>query len=132
MLRNLVTYGIVEDLSCELFRHIFRPMSEDISIRSIFHLGASPDGLIDDGKEIVEVKCLHKIGELSLREAADKKIDICVRLVGEDLVLKANHNFWYQIQGQLNITEREYCDLIIYSLGGLEVCILILIIASFL
>lgn len=28
--------------------------------------------------------------------------------------LKKNHNYYFQIQGQLNICRREYCDFILY------------------
>lgn len=35
--------------------------------------------------------------------------------------LKRKHPYYYQIQGQLNITKREFCDLVIYN--GKEIAV---------
>ena len=29
--------------------------------------------------------------------------------------MKNSHQYYYQIQGQLNITQRNYCDLVVYN-----------------
>lgn len=85
------------------------------------YLGASPDGLVnDDG--LVEVKCLPSIEKLSPKEAIGIKKHICIELIDGKVALKKNHHYWFQVQGQLNISNREWCDLILFSDGGLEVC----------
>ena len=86
------------------------------------YLGASPDGLI--GTEgLVEVKCLYSIGDQSPRDAASTKNgkNMCVQIVNNELTIKMRHNYHYQIQGQLNIADRQYCDLVLYSEGGIDV-----------
>ena len=66
-------------------------------------LGASPDGIIeytDDGKKmkgVLEIKCTT--GHLKL---------------------KHNHKY-YQVQGQLALTGLEWCDFVIWNLGGISV-----------
>jgi hypothetical protein len=77
-------------------------------------LGASPDGLVgEDG--LVEVKCLPTIGMLTLDEAIVAKKDIFLdNVIGSFSINKKNH-YYHQIIGQLHITGREYCDLIVYA-----------------
>jgi YqaJ-like viral recombinase domain len=86
------------------------------------YLGASPDGLI--GTEgLVEVKCLYAIGDQSPRDAAatTKGKNMCVQFVNNELKIKVWHNYHYQIQGQLNIADRQFCDLVLYSIGEIDV-----------
>jgi hypothetical protein len=83
-------------------------------------IGASPDGLVGDNA-IVEVKCIPSVKDIGLRAAAvDVKhrryANFCLRLDDNgQLKLKENHKFRRQIQGQLNITERETCYFIVMS-----------------
>lgn len=78
-------------------------------------LCTSPDGLIaPDG--LVEIKCPYTAKEsVSL-------VDVCkfhnIGLkVNDDgsLYLPKNHKYFYQIQGQLSITNRNWCDLFVWS-----------------
>lgn len=82
-------------------------------------LGASPDGLVDDDK-IIEVKCTPSIGQTSLKEVAlNKKKQFCLELTETgQLQLKKNHKYYWQIQGQLNITKRSICIFLLYSMGN--------------
>ena len=34
---------------------------------------------------------------------------------GESFKLKENHNYWHQIQGQLHVTGKEACDLVVWT-----------------
>lgn len=102
----------VEVSPCGLFVDIDHP-----------YLGASPDGLVGDDR-IVEVKCLPSVNNLldsnnkavtSIREAAALK-DLCVAVNKEgDIEMKRRHRYYYQVQGQLNITRRPHCDVILYT-----------------
>jgi YqaJ-like viral recombinase domain len=86
------------------------------------YLGASPDGLVgDDG--LLEVKCIPSVGQQSVKEAAKSKSkkNLSVTYTDGTLQLKPKHPYWFQIQGQLNITGREWCDLVLYSDGGVDV-----------
>ena len=83
------------------------------------YLGASPDGLLDDGESIVEVKCPY-----SSREQPITTVTVPFLEKGEDgeLKLKENHIYYAQIQGQLLVTERIFCKFIVYTLKQL-ICI---------
>jgi len=73
------------------------------------YLGASPDGLIgDDG--LVEVKCPWTAREMTISQGIEKK-EISFWKVNKDGKIEINkiHKFYYQIQGQLNISKRDYC-----------------------
>jgi YqaJ-like viral recombinase domain len=78
------------------------------------YLGASPDGLVDDDG-VVEVKCLPSIGNLSFKDAIEVKKNICLAFVDNKLSLKKSHYYYYQIQGQLAIANRDFCDLVVYA-----------------
>lgn len=78
------------------------------------YLGASPDGLVEDDG-VVEVKCLPSIGNMTFEEAIAAKKNICLAFVDEKLSLKKTHDYFYQIQGQLAIANREFCDLVVYA-----------------
>lgn len=85
------------------------------------YLGASPDGLIDDDA-IVEIKCPSSASNFSPTEAIDKKkIDFCTidGYNSNKIKLKRNHNYFYQVQGQLQITDRKYCIFIVWTPKGL-------------
>ena len=78
-------------------------------------LGASPDGLVDDDR-IVEVKCLFKYRASSIQDAIakEKNFIISKTTTGQYLV-NVNHPFYHQIQGQLYLTGRTVCDLILWT-----------------
>ncbi|KAB0805121.1 hypothetical protein PPYR_02091 [Photinus pyralis] len=77
-------------------------------------LGASPDGLVGS-THLVEVKCLysvHKSGK-TLEEAAKSETSLCLSVTDGKVQLKRNHKYFYQIQGQLNICQREACYFVV-------------------
>lgn len=80
-------------------------------------LGASPDGLVnDDG--LVEIKCLHSVKEQDLINEVKTNKSICLELFEGNLRLKRTHNYFYQVQGQLNIAKREWCDFVVFTRKG--------------
>ncbi|XP_050520343.1 uncharacterized protein LOC126893861 [Daktulosphaira vitifoliae] len=83
------------------------------------YLIASPDGLIgSDG--IIEVKCPIKIRDRIPQDAIKDNI---LKYVYFDkngsLLLKRTSRQFYQIQGELHITKRQYCYFIIWSQKGM-------------
>lgn len=78
-------------------------------------LCTSPDGLV--GTEgLVEIKCPHSAKD------SDSLADVCKTKqiglkVNDDgsLYLQKSHKYFYQIQGQLSITNRSWCDLFFWS-----------------
>ncbi|CAI6367305.1 unnamed protein product [Macrosiphum euphorbiae] len=84
-----------------------------------FYLAASPDGLIgDDG--LVEIKCPSSAKSVFPEEAIENKIiKCCVLKNNNTLHLKKNDNYYYQIQGALHISRRDYCYFCILTPKGI-------------
>jgi len=81
------------------------------------YLAASPDGLI--GKDcILEIKCPPSIKEYTPEEAVHKKKIKYMITDGEKITLKKTDNYYYQVQAQLNITERNYCYFVVWTPKG--------------
>ncbi|XP_060858281.1 uncharacterized protein LOC132935681 [Metopolophium dirhodum] len=81
-------------------------------------LAASPDGLIEDDG-IIEIKCPYTIKDLTPEDAIQNgKLKFATVIDGK-LNLKTNDNYYYQIQGQLHITQRAYCYFVVWSSKGM-------------
>ena len=82
------------------------------------HLGATPDGLIEcsccPGKGVLEIKCPFCHKDKSANEAAEDKT-FCLQTSNDMLSLKTNHAYYYQIQIQMYVTERTYCDFVVWT-----------------
>lgn len=80
-------------------------------------LGASPDGIIDESS-CIEVKC-----PFSCKNKLINPVTIPYLYLDphNNLQLKKNHFYFYQIQGQLFCSGRKKCYFIIYSLVDIKV-----------
>lgn len=82
-------------------------------------LAASPDGLINnDG--IVEIKCPSSIKHTTPQEATN--LNIIKYLIfnkNENIELKRTFPYYFQIQRQLHITQRQYCYFIVWTPNGM-------------
>lgn len=79
-------------------------------------LGASPDGLVHCeccGEGLVEIKCPAKLKDVI---PTQDNIDFLAKRSGE---LKRRHAYFFQMQGQMAITDRKWCDLAVWSAHGL-------------
>jgi hypothetical protein len=91
-------------------------------------LGASPDGLVGQDK-LVEVKTIPSINGLVVKGVPVLKIKEAAKVrnmfvgISHDgqLFLKQSDKYFYQIQGQLNITKRQFCDLVMFTDTDLEI-----------
>lgn len=82
------------------------------------YLGSSPDGLIgDDG--IVEVKCPYSAAEMTPEEAITAGKIKVLKQTKDGIIINKSHNYFYQIQGQLHITGRQYCVLVLWTKKGM-------------
>jgi hypothetical protein len=68
----------------------------------------------------IEAKCLMSVGEKKLEEVAndpDPKVrnKLCLHIREGKLQLKRNHRYYYQVQGQLQITQCNSGYFIVYS-----------------
>ena len=87
------------------------------------HLGASPDGLINCdccGESLIEIKCPYKYRELDPCTVTDRSFYLKFSDDGS-LHLDKTHAYYHQVQGQLAISQRDYCDFVCWSLRGIHV-----------
>lgn len=81
-------------------------------------LAASPDRLvrIDGGEGLLEVKCLPSKKGMTVEDACkDRKF--CCALKDGVASLKTNHEYYYQVQGQMAVTGHMWCDFAIWTEG---------------
>ncbi|XP_063389242.1 uncharacterized protein LOC134675024 [Cydia fagiglandana] len=77
-------------------------------------LGASPDGICQEG--LVEIKCPFSAFGVDPDEAiATKKIKCFKRNNAGKYVMDINHDWYYQIQGQLHIADKRVCIFAIWT-----------------
>jgi hypothetical protein len=81
-------------------------------------LGASPDGVVNDHSgdsvRIVEVKCPYKAREKTLDDMYSDT-SFCLSLDDGVPTLKKNHEYFYQIQGQMAMTGIHICDFVVWT-----------------
>ncbi|CAN8002810.1 unnamed protein product [Ixodes hexagonus] len=80
-------------------------------------LGASPDGLVDCsccGPGVLEVKCPYTFRNNFVKEMPGKKYS-CLSKEGDDLVLQEDHIYYYQIQTQMLVCDKTYCDFVVWT-----------------
>ena len=81
------------------------------------HLGASPDGFISCdccGDGVIEIKCPYSGRECHPKDLRGKLF------LNSDGRLKHSHKYYTQIQGQLAVTDRSFCDFIVWTPKGFE------------
>ena len=63
-----------------------------------------------EGEGCIEIKCPYTVAE-----AAKITKDFCSSEVNGQLHLKPDHRYYHQIQAQMFITNRDYCDFVIWT-----------------
>ena len=91
-------------------------------------LGASPDATVYDPESadpfgLAEVKCTYSCRQLTPIEACSNPSFFCAldKDGGTRLCLQKNHVYYSQVQGQMGVTKRKWCDFIVYTEKGLSV-----------
>ena len=87
-------------------------------------LASSPDGFIYNQNELVrilEMKCSYSARDMTPVQAAEKLPSFFCKVVNGNLSLKKNHNYYFQVQGQLVITHAKWCDFCVYTPHGFSV-----------
>ncbi len=92
-------------------------------------LGASPDAAVYDPSHIepfglAEVKCPYSCRQITPVEACSRPNFCCtVSMNGNvpGLKLRKEHLYYSQVQGQMGVTKRKWCDFIVYTEKGLSV-----------
>lgn len=76
-------------------------------------LGASPDGIVEcecHGKKLLEIKCPFKYKKGLSAWKSDKDCPVTV-----DNKFKSNHEYYFQVQLQMLVTEIDKCDFYVWS-----------------
>ncbi|KAK7477395.1 hypothetical protein BaRGS_00031371 [Batillaria attramentaria] len=115
--QNRMKQGLHSELSVQKCGLL---VSEDVP-----YLATSPDGLVhcthcSPAQGLVEVKCPSSYRNVTPEEASRDKNFFCA-LVGDDVCLKKDHNYYYQVQGQMGISGRSWCDFVVWTLKGMSV-----------
>jgi len=78
------------------------------------YLGASPDGLVTckcwHGSVLVEIKCPYSVRNAH-PNTLRKRPQSCLSTVG----MATSHSYYTQVQGQLMVTRKEYCDFKVWA-----------------
>ena len=90
-------------------------------------LGCSPDGKVTDPVShphfgLLEVKCPYKYRGVTPKEAADSDPTFCLKYtdcLSPVLNLRKDHDYYYQVQGQVAITGAHWCDFFVYTFKGM-------------
>jgi len=82
-------------------------------------LAGSPDGLVGDNY-IVEIKCPQSIKDMTPKEGvlANKIKFLTIDDVDGKMKLKRNDNYYYQVQGQLRVANKNACYFIVWTPKG--------------
>ena len=75
-----------------------------------------PDGVVSEDNSIVEVKCPYKCQNSSFERLAETDEKFCLKL-GESgvLGLDPEHDYYYQVQGMLNMMNIQSCYFAVWS-----------------
>ncbi len=83
------------------------------------YLAASPDRVVDEDS-ILEIKCPYSSRNQMISPVTVPYLIQC----GDDMTLDRNHNYYYQVQGQLFCAERRMCYFCVYTLCDCYVAII--------
>lgn len=81
------------------------------------YLGSSPDGIIECsccGSGVLEIKCPLSIAHTI---PSHENLTYLVK-EGSNITLQRNHNYYTQIQGQMAICNKQWCDFFIFTKHG--------------
>lgn len=78
-------------------------------------LGASPDGLVGQN-HVLEVKCPYTQRNQTIMEGVEND-SFCLKANDdENLILKQDHVYWHQVQGQMFLTKRQqFCYFVVWT-----------------
>ena len=62
--------------------------------------------------QLVQRSCHYSI---YAQRRTEHKSTFCLRYIRDTYELKRQHNYYYQVQGQLHITRRSWCDFVLWT-----------------
>lgn len=86
-------------------------------------LGASPDGKVcsEGVTGLLEIKCPYSARDKTIPQAVEDVRDFCLTKTNTLIHLKQNHNYMYQIQGQLMVTGAPFCEFVVYTKSDMHI-----------
>ena len=90
-------------------------------------LGCSPDDwvvdpdVIENSNGIAEYKCPYTARDLTPQEACTRIPAFFCSLQDQNITLSRKHNYYFQVQGALAVTQRKWCDFIVWTPMGLSI-----------
>lgn len=88
-------------------------------------LAATPDGLVATNA-IVEIKCPHVAKNMTPEEGITSHAIKYCRIKDGQLHLKVNSYYYYQVQGQLHVSNKLFCYFCVWTPKGMYTYLLIL------
>lgn len=87
------------------------------------YLAASPDGVVtcthcSPTQGLLEVKCPSVHRNKTPEEACMQDRAFFCHIVDGSVTLKRNHDYYYQVQGQMGVSGRQWCDFFVWTLKG--------------
>ena len=70
-------------------------------------------------KILVEIKCSYRLRDITPEEACSKKLFYC-SLENSTVILRHSHKYFCQVQGQMAICNRPWCDFVVYPSKGIS------------
>ena len=93
--------------------HKFRLDPSGLHIHPSYpHLGATPDGLVSCdccGQGVLEIKCPYSVKDATKHD--------CLTHTSVGLTLSKTHSYYFQIQSQIFICQKEFCDFVLWTEG---------------
>lgn len=83
-------------------------------------LAASPDRIVDD-HTLIEVKCPFSAKDRHISHVTVPYLKVSPSDPASGLMLDHNHQYFYQIQGQMFCSGRRQCYLVVYTLKDMKV-----------
>ena len=102
-----------EGLARETYKNITNKEVTEVGLfisRSAPLFGASPDGLLDEGAGILEIKCPFGLRNSDLKDVKDTTVFTVHNGV---ISLRRTHSYFYQCQFAMFVTGARYCDFFI-------------------
>ena len=83
-------------------------------------LGATPDGLVSCtccGTGLLEIKCPYNYRNVNPSDITNESFYLQTKSDGTK-VLDSSHDYYYQVQGQMGIWKKDYCDFVCWTNEG--------------
>lgn len=89
------------------------------------HFGATPDGLLSCnccGEGVLEIKCPFLCREQAFVKSSENSPSFCLDVMEDGTFkLKKQHSYYFQVQLQMKLCERNYADFVVWRESELVV-----------